>query len=168
MALVSPAAISNTDEEAQIPPPEKIDDWNRPLGAGGAERLAVTMNQRELIALFRRFGDLNVFNLLCLQAELTQLRSKLSLPTLADCEARFEQPNLQQSVNLDRFLEGDDGSKSAERELVLKLRPVLEQYSKSTYSCCYLILLSIKKTLLYSRFLRSNDWTLPVYGVLNR
>jgi hypothetical protein len=64
--LVLVAATSDIDEEAQIPPPGKIEHIKRPLEAGGAERLAVTMNHVEPIALFRKFGDLNALNLLCL------------------------------------------------------------------------------------------------------
>lgn len=96
----------------------------------GAERLAVPMEREQNLVILRKFDDLNIFNLPCLQAELTQLRSQLSLPGRDDLDTIGQYFRLHH-VNMDSLLESDGGSETAELKLVLKIRSVPEQYSQS-------------------------------------
>jgi hypothetical protein len=80
-------------------------------------------------ATFRRFSDLNMLNLLCLQAELTQLQSEFY--TLA-----LKHPHPQAENGVDNFsrlvrcVERQQKPHSPEHELFHRIRIKLNEYSK--------------------------------------
>jgi hypothetical protein len=50
----------------------------------GYNKLATLMGPNTLVAVFRRFGSLNMFNLLFMQAELMKLERKFTVACLDD------------------------------------------------------------------------------------
>lgn len=113
----------------KIPPP------------AGYPRLASLMGAHPETAIFRRFGQLNVLNLLYLQAELTNLENSLHEAIKADSESKnFERSiysrdwqTLQESVTVEGQKCGGDPT---QWNLVLQIRDKLNEYSKATYLIC--------------------------------
>jgi ribosomal protein L29 len=101
------------------------------------QSLATTMDKDEGTAIFRRFGDLNMLNLLSLQAELLKLRSDLKAMCVQktmeiedDAQgylAAYSLPSRQQEQEADDVVK----RKAKERlELQIHIREKLKEYSK--------------------------------------
>jgi hypothetical protein len=98
----------------------------------GYPKLAAKIEVLPEAAIFRRFGALNAQNLLYYQAELTYLEQKLKMQQLKDNDGEGR----EKSYGVDWFWleksreEGD----AHQLELVLKIRELLKEYSKSSSS----------------------------------
>ena len=140
-------AMESLDVESQFPPElnhaefpdQPVDNKTGPGYGPGYLQLANGIEYNTELAVFRRFGDLNILNILCLQAELVQLRSQLiSLP-----QSPVPQNTLLRNiVNLAEFVEADGEPPSAEVTLMKKIRKKLKEYSEQDtpaplLTCCF-------------------------------
>lgn len=92
-------------------------------------RLATSIDRFEQLAVFRRFGDLSILSILCLQTELLHLRSKLVLQTRDSIANREIQHNNENaSIDLKPYLDVD-GELNPELELLEKIRGKMVKYS---------------------------------------
>lgn len=114
-------------------------------------RMAARMGLIPETAMFRRFGALNCRNLLYLQCELAQIEDDLGDLEWEDnkCTTGKKQDYVRDYYWLDTATPGRDGD-AKQRELVLKLRETLDQYSRTvkmsvilscTYNHCQTMLL---------------------------
>lgn len=91
----------------------------------GNHWLASFMSAHPEVGIFKRFGDLNAYNLLALQSELTYLRDEF-LYELASEESESkedDQPSLD--CNMRKFSK----SNSARWDILMKIRTKLNEYS---------------------------------------
>lgn len=94
-------------------------------------RLATSIDRFEHLAVFRRFGDLNILSILCLQAELVSLRSDL-MSRIKSRTERWDGPQINDlGIDLAPFLNIDEQSKP-DYELLERIRGALAKYSMST------------------------------------
>ena len=122
----------NTDVESQHVPANSLrPDAPAPTGTPGALNLATIMASNDSLAIFRRFGDLTMLNLLCLQSELTSLRAEL-LDLMSQQTKTTPGPdrNLFRNTNLVDFSSILQENKLPEREVLEKIRIKLKEYSK--------------------------------------
>jgi hypothetical protein len=92
----------------------------------GNQRLASFMDSHPEVGIFKRFGDLNVFNLLALQSELAYLPGEF-LDELAreDVELKKDgQPSMD--CNIRKFGQYD----SARWDILMHIRSKLYEYSR--------------------------------------
>lgn len=107
------------DEELPTPP-----------HARGYRRLADFMAWSPQTAMFSRFRAANALNILGMQAEICRLQKQLVETTIRD-EHQDDQPiRKQYQYNWASLEDGEDGN-SDQRQLILKLRKTLKQYSQS-------------------------------------
>lgn len=87
------------------------------------------------LMIFRRFNNLNVFNLLSLQAELVDLQEQLQERWELDDTSTDE--SQQQHSNFFKLLREPIGNQEnkAQWNLLLKIREVLSQYSVAENPC---------------------------------
>lgn len=97
----------------------------------GYAKIAHTMNHHGELAIFRRFGKLNLQNLLYLQAELTHLEK--------DLDELVERDKLDTSREFYTkdwwsLAESSDNEEDQEQwDKVLQIREKLKEYSKSSH-----------------------------------
>lgn len=98
----------------------------------GYPDLAHFMTESDSMAIFRRFGSLNVVNLLYLQAELTWLEAELrNFVTMGKQSGDPEQALFH--VSWKNLREGNPSSASSlQWKKVLEIREVLDRYSEDS------------------------------------
>jgi hypothetical protein len=96
------------------------------------------------ISLFRKFGDLNMLNLLSLQAELMNLHFKLKwaceeeMNQIDEPDSKFEMAdlpalsgfNFEKLMKSERDANGEETTYFFQWELILEIRAKLKEYSK--------------------------------------
>lgn len=92
----------------------------------GYHRLADLMGQYPETAIFRRFGDLNMLNILSLQAELIDLRVEFR-DTWAEDDGSAEPGEKEYSTWFRKLIKAED---SIQLDLLNKIREKLRLYSK--------------------------------------
>lgn len=119
----------NVESEATEPatPPPRQQRVNMP----GSLNLAAIMASNESLAIFRKFSDLSMLNLLCLQEELTHLRRKLfdliSLEGKNNLNYNHNPFDNQNVIDFDVLIQD---SQSPERKLLNEIRIKLKEYSE--------------------------------------
>lgn len=91
----------------------------------GYMKLAGFMAEHPEAGAFKRFGDLNAFNLLALQSELCYLREDFQ-EAVKEAQRQTEKP-----VPVDRSLYIMRSEGSETQEIILQIREKLKEYSKS-------------------------------------
>ena len=105
-----------------------------PIDMGGSyHKLSEFMGAWPTMSIFRRFGTLNVQNILFLQAELAYLEDQLSQirqdePTSNGLSEKSEPNALQSWHSLSQ--QDEDGMHSEQYEKVLEIRAKLKEYSR--------------------------------------
>jgi hypothetical protein len=94
----------------------------------GYVKVAALMSRYPELAIVRRFGDLNMQNLLYLQAELTHL--ELEYKELVSENRQFPE-KADYAKDWLALSQSPDGDNTDEWELFLKIRAKLKEYSKS-------------------------------------
>jgi hypothetical protein len=100
----------------------------------GYPKLAGLMGLFPELAILRRFGSLNMRNLLYMQAELVYLENELQECELADKYARSRDERTRYRSNwfwLRESARYGEGEPSRQLRLVLKIREKLKEYSES-------------------------------------
>jgi hypothetical protein len=96
----------------------------------GSLNLARIMASNDSLAIFRRFDDLSMLNLLCLQTELTSLQAELlDLVTPQDKSNLSIERNLFKNPKHIDFSPFVGNESSLEQELLEKIRVKLKEYS---------------------------------------
>jgi len=125
----SSASPDSIELEAQVPYEEPYPHHNDELEPPAILRLTTSIDRFDHLAVFRRFGDLNILSILCLQAELLHLQSKLVLHTRESIAGReLKQNSDDGGIDLKPFLEVD-GDQTPEFELLKKIRRKIVEYS---------------------------------------
>ena len=97
----------------------------------GYPRLATTIEAQPENSIYRRFGALNAQNLLYLQAELQWLEIELREQQVLDNQDTQGNGH-KYATNWYWLKESEGTSNENQFRLVLKIRAVLKEYSKST------------------------------------
>jgi hypothetical protein len=101
----------------------------------GYPRLAGLMANSTNLMIFRRFNNLNIFNLLSLQAELVDLEEQLK-DRWEDDDTSPDESEQQHSNFFKLLREPTDTQENKEQwKLLLKIREVLSKYSMTKKSC---------------------------------
>ena len=96
----------------------------------GYLNLSAIMASNDSFAIFRRFGDLNMLNILCLQAELTNLRAEFLDLVLASAKKDpYSDRNFFKNKNPIDFNAFIKEGPSSQREVFEKIRTKLKEYS---------------------------------------
>lgn len=97
------------------------------MHSNGYYRLAELMNSSPDTTIFRRFNQLNLMNLLGLQAELIDLqRQWKNLYTDPEIQADFDEEEKLFAVNFQKLLASED---SRHLTVLKRTREVLKEYS---------------------------------------
>jgi hypothetical protein len=145
ISIIDTSARPSTSPSAEVekpPLPSKPLEPANPLAAGamdhpldayvkGYPKIAARMSLIPETAMFRRFGALNARNLLYLQSDLAYIEKELEQLEWEDSKSNIGKRN-RYAQNM-RFLHTasvarDGGTK--QRELVMRMRETLHQYSK--------------------------------------
>jgi hypothetical protein len=95
----------------------------------GYPRLASLMAKSTNLMIFRRFNNLNIFNLLSLQAELVDLEEQLK-ERWEDDDTSTDESEQQHSNYFKLIREPTDTQENKEQwKLILRIRDVLSKYS---------------------------------------
>ncbi|KAI0551698.1 hypothetical protein F4679DRAFT_537667 [Xylaria curta] len=94
----------------------------------GYRRLADYMSWHPSAAIFERFRSANILNLLGLQAEISCLQDELIKTTAAD-EAQADEAVRKEYQYDWSALQDGEGGNSRQKELIMRLRKVLEEYN---------------------------------------
>jgi len=136
--------IESQNMDSKAPEPVTPSPRQQPVNMPGSLNLAAIMASNDSLAIFRKFSDLGMLNILCLQEELTHLRRRLF--DLISPEGKndlnydrnpFDNQNL---IDFDALIQ--DGQ-SPERKLLNEIRIKLKEYSEYAIrrrelplSCC--------------------------------
>lgn len=96
----------------------------------GYHRLANVMSKDNSIAIFRRFDDINMLNLLSLQAEIFDLQNCFKLQCQIDDNST--DPNKQEFSKYFLGLHRSKGKDNQQYAMLLELREKMKEYSKYT------------------------------------
>jgi len=136
--------IESQNVDSKAPAPATLSLRLQPVDMPGSLNLAAIMASNDSLAIFRKFNDLGMLNILCLQEELTHLRRRLfdlispeGKNNLSYDHNPFDNQNL---IDFDVLIQ--DGQ-SPERRLLNEIRIKLKEYSEhairrreSLLSCC--------------------------------
>ena len=129
--MASPLCSANSnhiDIEAQLPCREPFSQTNEKPGLPALLKFTTVIDQSEHLAVFRRFGDLNILSILCLQADLLHLRSKLASQPKDLIVEDAMQRTKDNGLDLKPFLDFGEGL-TPELELLEKIREKMVKYS---------------------------------------
>lgn len=115
--------------EPPSPSPEATDESLHDFEPKGYPKLAALMGPNLDVAIFRRFGALNMLNLMSLQAELVDLEAQLSDVMHEDASSDDPKRKLysERFSILQRSLEDGDG---VQWQMQLNIRNKLTEYSR--------------------------------------
>ncbi|KAF2667891.1 hypothetical protein BT63DRAFT_304305 [Microthyrium microscopicum] len=117
--------MSWTSSDTKMASPDlQSTQGNKP--AEGYAKVAQLMSAHNELAIFRRFRDLNLQNLLYLQAEITHLEAELRSIALEDEKHGGRQYHHQDWWSLSQ---SEGGGDNEQWELILELRKKLEKYN---------------------------------------
>ena len=123
LSATSTAAANEPDNA----PEEKA---TQPTALGGHKEIAEVMANWPVNAIFRRFGCLNLLNLLYYQAELARLERRLRIISKKDSNSgdRFRE---RYRMDFDNLAQGttENGINTQQWDLILKIRQLLKEYS---------------------------------------
>lgn len=124
--MSSPNGTGSDEYEMRDPerPPLKHRETHESTYTRPYTNYAHWIGREPTFAIFRRFASLNALNLLALQAEISHEEHELHTLQLDDVE-------FDNHTNFMRLIEADKDSNAGKQwQQILKLRPMLKQYSK--------------------------------------
>jgi hypothetical protein len=123
-------AGKDVDIESQHVASRPSPDVSQAVGTPGLLNLSAVMASNDLLAIFRRFGDLNMLNILCLQAELMNLRVELCglISAQLKPDSTFDKDPFKNENPID-FKPFINDIQSSERDTLERIRAKLREYS---------------------------------------
>lgn len=97
----------------------------------GYHRLALLMDPNTEVAIFRRFGSLNMFNLLFMQAELMELERKFTTACLDDAASDIDTVK-EYCNNLIKLRISDQQENKDQLQMLQIIGQKLQEYSTVT------------------------------------
>lgn len=94
----------------------------------GYHKLAMLMGPNTEVAIFRRFGSLNMFNLLFMQAELMELERKFTTACLDDAASDINAVK-EYCRNFVKLRKSDQHENKDQLQLLQTIRQKLQDYS---------------------------------------
>ena len=117
------------DLEAQLPYEGRFSQNSDEPELPAPLRLATSIDRFDHLTVFRRFGDLNILSILCLQAELLHLQSKLVSQSTESVAGRtLQQASEDAGIDLQPFLDLD-GERTSELDILEEIRGKMLKYS---------------------------------------